>query len=407
MKQGRILNYIKMIVVLAVSILCSMPVFAEDTSIGYINDSRFLTGQYIFDTSSQVRSPGGPDMLQLAAAAGETSEGVQTSKDGEPDKAGSAKCAKFTDDPNADVGDIIRAGCKPTLAQMSTLMNNPVGNVAMWWNQFDTYRLKNPKTNNTDHKENYMGILQWPQAITSHWNLVNRVVYNVPSVPIDQDKVDDFGSMQGNFTPPSNFKPDPDPDLQDIFGGRTTGFGDMFYVGLFSPKKPTKMGDGNFVWGLGFDVGFPTASEDVLGSGKYSVGPSALGVYLGPKWKIGSLVQHYSSYAGDNDRSDVNLTNWQYFYYYAITPTLNIGAAPNIIANWQQNGDDKFTVPVGMGVNTTVNFGKVPVRLGVEGYYSVIQPDDVPGTEWNIRFFAIAAIPSALFKWMGTPLFGD
>ena len=162
MKQGRILNYIKMIVVLAVSILCSMPVFAGDTSIGYINDSRFLTGQYIFDTSSQVRSPGGPDMLQLAAAAGETSEGVQTSKDGEPEKAGSAKCAKFTDDPNADVGDIIRAGCKPTLAQMSTLMNNPVGNVAMWWNQFDTYRLKNPKTNKTDHKENYMGIVQWP-----------------------------------------------------------------------------------------------------------------------------------------------------------------------------------------------------------------------------------------------------
>jgi len=163
------------------------------------------------------------------------------------------------------------------------------------------------------------------------------------------------------------------------------------------------MGKGNFVWGLGFDAGFPTASKDVLGSEKYTAGPSALGVYLGPKWKVGSLAQHYWSYAGDSDRSDVNMTNLQYFYYYAITPTLNIGAGPNIIANWEQKGDDRFTVPVGLGVNTTVNFGKVPVRFGLEFHKSVIKPDDVPGSDYDVRFYVIPAVPSALFKWMGKP----
>jgi hypothetical protein len=42
----------------------------------------------------------------------------------------------------------------------------------------------------------------------------------------------------------------------------------------------------------------------------------------------------------------------------------------------------------------------MPVRLGAEVHYSVIQPDDVVGQEWNFRFYVIPAIPSALFKWM-------
>ncbi|MGB5405248.1 MAG: hypothetical protein WBN08_02700 [Thiogranum sp.] len=350
------------------------------------------------------------DYIKFAAIAVVLGSGIFTASfvaaadSSKSDDPPSADCAKFAGDPNTNVGDIIRAGCKPTLAQMSALMDNPVGNVAMWWNQVDYYGLENPKFNKSDHKTNYMGIIQWPQALNSNWNLINRVVYNVTRSPIDDDKVDDFGSTQGGLLPPSNFgRQSP----LDVFGGSTTGLGDSYYVGLVSPKKPLKMGKGNLVWGLGFDAGFPTASKDVLGSEKYTAGPSALGVYLGPKWKVGSLAQHYWSYAGDSDRSDVNLTNLQYFYYYSITPTINIGAAPNIIANWEQRGDDRFTVPVGLGINTTVNFGKVPVRFGLEFHKSVIKPDDVPGSDYDIRFFIIPAVPSALFKWMEKPLFGD
>jgi len=76
----------------------------------------------------------------------------------------------------------------------------------------------------------------------------------------------------------------------DVFGGSTSGLSDSYYVVLVSPKKRVKMGKGNFVWGVGVDAGFPTASKDVLGSEKYTAGPSALGVYLGPKWKVGSLA---------------------------------------------------------------------------------------------------------------------
>ncbi len=310
----------------------------------------------------------------------------------------SAQCLEFKRDLHADLGDVLRAGCEPTLAQMSALMDNPVGNVAMLFTQIDFTHMENQANGETADKYNYMGIAQFPKGLSADWNLINRVVWNVTSMPIDSDKIDDFGTGPGGeILPPSGSPPAP----LDLFDGRTTGFGDMYYVGLFSPKEPIKLeGGANVVWGAGFDLGFPTASDDLLGTGRWTAGPSALGVYLGPKWKLGALVQQYWDFAGDDDRDDVSLTNLQYLWYYSLDSTTSIGAAPNVIANWEQSSGNKWTVPVGIGINKTVQFGKVPVRLGVEMHYSVIQPDDVPSAEWNLRFYIIPAAPSALFKWM-------
>jgi hypothetical protein len=341
----------------------------------------------------------GPDYLQLAQTDTESpGEGA-----GEPL---SPECAKFAKDPDADVGDIIRAGCQPTTAQMSALMDNPLGNVAMLFTQFDFTLMSNPTNDKTANKVNYMGIAQFPKGISENWNIINRVVWNVPSMPLDQDKIDAaqdrarrrYGSGEGPIVlPPADSGIAP----IDLFDGRTTGFGDMYYNGLFAPKKGYKTKSGaSLLWGLGFDLGFPTASEDILGTGKYLAGPSALGVYMGPKWKVGALVQQYWDYAGDDDRDDVSLMNLQYFIFYSLDDVTSIGAAPNIIANWEQSSGNKWTVPIGLGISRTFQIGKAPVRFGLEAHYSVIQPDDVAGAEWNIRFYVIPAAPSALFKWM-------
>jgi hypothetical protein len=324
-----------------------------------------------------------------------------TEKDDE--KAISSQCATFAKDPHADLGEVLRAGCEPTLAQMSKLMDNPLGNVAMFINQFDVYEMEEPKTGTTAIKSGYTGILQFPKGISEDWNIINRVVFTVPSMPLDQDKLDqaaapeNFGEGQGPVLPPSRGAVLP----IDTFDGRTTGFGDMYYVGLFSPKEGVKHeGGGTSVWGIGFDTGFPTATEDILGTGKFTAGPSALYAYMGPKWKIGGLLQHYWDYAGEDDRDHVTMSNLQYFLYYSVTDTTSIGAGPNIIANWAQTSDNVWTVPVGIGANTTVNLGKLPVRFAFEVHYSVVKPDDEVGAEWDYRFMVIPAVPSALFKWM-------
>ncbi len=209
----------------------------------------------------------------------------------------SPECIEWRKDLDADIGMMLRAGCQPTIGQMSALMDNPLGNVAMLFTQFDYTRLENPAFDKGDYKYNYMGIAQFPKGLGKNWNLINRVVWNVPSMPVDQDKIDDardrlerqLGSGEGPIVlPPTDTEIAP----LDLFSGRTTGFGDMYYVGLFSPKKGYKLESGaNLLWGLGFDLGFPTATEDILGTGKWLAGPSGLGVYMGPKWKIGGLIQ--------------------------------------------------------------------------------------------------------------------
>ena len=299
----------------------------------------------------------------------------------------------------------MRAGCKPSIGQMAALMDNPLGNVAMLFTQFDFYVKKEPISGREDTQYNYMGIAQFPKKLNKNWNLINRVIWNVGSVPLDFDSNDSgFGGSPGDGTtlpPPEDFPPGVGMPLPiDLFRGRTTGFGDMMYVGLFSPSATKKIGAGNFTWGAGFDVGLPTASEDFLGTGKWTGGPTGLAVYMGPKWKIGGLLTHFTDFAGDSDRADVNLTNLQYFLFYSLNDTTAIGMAPNIICNWEQSSGNKCTVPIGLGFVTTANIGKVPFRFGAEFHYSIIQPDDVLSTKWNFRFYVIPAAPSALFGWM-------
>jgi hypothetical protein len=337
-------------------------------------------------------------------SAADTGQSNATNPDG-ADIPLSPECAAFAADKDAELGDVLHAGCKPTLAQMSALMDNPLGNVAMLFLQYDQYHVTRDDLNESENQSNFMTLLQFPKGLGKNWNLINRVVFNIASVPIDQDKIDAGAPTDPPACPPppGGGPPTCNPEALlpvNLYPGRTTGLGDSYYVGLFSPKVPIDMGQGKFVWGAGFDALFPTASEDVLGVGKWAAGPSALGVYLGPRFKGGALWQQYFSFAGSDNRGDVNLTNLQYFYMWGLSDTLSIGAAPNIIINWEADGTDRFTIPVGLGLNKTVQFGKIPVRLGFEVYYSVWKPNNVASTEWNLRFYAIPAAPSALFGWM-------
>ncbi len=55
---------------------------------------------------------------------------------------------------------------------------------------------------------------------------------------------------------------------------------------------------------------------------------------------------------------------------------------------------------MGIGINRTFQFGKVPVRIGLEYFKTVVEPDDVVASDWSVRFYVIPAVPSALFSWM-------
>ena len=318
-------------------------------------------------------------------------------------EAMSKECIKMRQDVFGDVGTILAAGCKPSTEQMSRLMDNPLGGVAMWINQLDVMSLDNDSVDrDPETQTNYMGIFQFPKGITKKWNIINRIVYNIPSLPLDQGKIDAAGGMAPSLPPPGEGPGSPPSGILpiDIFGGRTSGFGDMIYLGLLSPKEGIKHGPGQTsVWGVGLGHSFPSASEDILGSGKWSMGPSAIYAYLGQKWKLGALLQSYFSYAGSKARDDVTSLNIQLFYYYSITPTLSIGAGPNIRANFESDSGDQWTVPLGIGVGYTLNIGKMPVRFMVEYHGSVLRPNTI-GTTHDVRFLVIPAVPAGLIPFL-------
>src|SRR5262245_197779 len=62
---------------------------------------------------------------------------------------------------------------------------------------------------------------------------------------------------------------------------------------------------------IGAASSFPTASDDILGNGKYTVGPiMATGRFL-PRWEsfLFGVFTHQVSAGGDPSRADISLTN--------------------------------------------------------------------------------------------------
>jgi hypothetical protein len=132
-----------------------------------------------------------------------------------------------------------------------------------------------------------------------------------------------------------------------------------------------------------------------------------LAAHVGPPggWIFGAIAQHWWSYAGDDHRADVNLTDIQYMLFYRITAQTNIGlGSPNINIDWNANSDNKWTIPIGLGFNTMAKIGKLPVKWGIELHYYVKTPDNF-GPEWNLRVLFSPIIPKPAFS--KKPIFGN
>ena len=190
----------------------------------------------------------------------------------------------------------------------------------------------------------------YPMNLNEKWNLINRLI-----IPIIN-------------------QPELVPGMGDEFG-----LGDIQYQGYLSPAKPGKV-----VWGVGPVLSFPTASDEVLGTEQWSAGPGAVVLTIRGPWVIGALINNIWSFAGDDDRADVNQGLLQYFINYNFPGGLYLTTAPIITANWEADSDNMWTVPFGGGIGKILRIGKLPINTQVAAYYNVEHPDN--GPEWQARF---------------------
>lgn len=161
--------------------------------------------------------------------------------------------------------------------------------------------------------------------------------------------------------------------------GSEFGFGDINHTTWLSPAKQSK-----FIWGLGPVILLPTATDDVLGSDQWGLGPSFVGLTMPGNWVVGGLVNNVWSVAGDDDEPEVNFLTFQYFANYNFDRGWYLTFAPIITADWEAPSDQRWIVPVGGGFGKISRIGKMPINHSYQLYYNVEHPDI--GPDWQFRF---------------------
>jgi hypothetical protein len=157
------------------------------------------------------------------------------------------------------------------------------------------------------------------------------------------------------------------------------GLGDINPSFFLSPAK-----SGKIIWGIGPTFTFPTASDPLLGAGKWSLGPAVVVLTIQGQWVVGALANQQWSYAGWGDK-DVSAMLIQPFINYNLPHGWYLSSAPIITANWKASADERWTVPIGGGIGKIVRLGKLPVNLQLQAFYNVVSPKEF-GPDWQLRF---------------------
>ena len=155
------------------------------------------------------------------------------------------------------------------------------------------------------------------------------------------------------------------------------GLGDIALVPYYVPDMTAK----TFV-GYGASLGLPTATDDALGSGKWTAGPAVIVAKTGNPVTWGGLVQHVGSYAGDADRGDVNVTTVQPFLTRLLGGGWSATLTSESSCNWDADAD-AWTVPVALGVSKVMAVGGQYLSLALAGAWYAEKPDHVQ--DWDLR----------------------
>ena len=190
----------------------------------------------------------------------------------------------------------------------------------------------------------------YPVAFSNKWVLINRAIIPIETFP-------DFTQSSGSIT----------------------GLGDINYTAWLSPPPS----GGSFTWGFGFVSIWPTATDDILGSGKLSLGPSFVLVNMTEKLMLAAVISDWFSIAGDSEKADVNTFYLQYIITYFLANKWYLSSAPINTANWEAESDQRWTIPIGGGFGKMFKIGNLPVDAQAQAFYYVVKPDG--GPEWQLR----------------------
>lgn len=209
-----------------------------------------------------------------------------------------------------------------------------------------------------------------PMDITDDWDIVWRLIMPVVTVP---------GT-------PSAFNQDGEVSA---FKNGVTGLGDTTLSAFLAPKK-----SGKFIWGAGAIFYLPTASEDLLKTKQWGAGPAFVGLTIDGKWTYGILFMNVWSFGVDSGigGKKIDFLQMQPFVNYNMGDGWFLTTVPFITAKWDEDSDNRWTVPLGGGFGKGFKIGNIPVSATLQAYYNVVSPD-VMGEDWQLRIQAQIFFP--------------
>lgn len=178
-----------------------------------------------------------------------------------------------------------------------------------------------------------------PIKLSSTLNLIARIILPV----ISQDNIFDENTNQ-------------------------SGLSDAVVSGFISPAEPRN----GMVWGAGPVLLVPIATDDLLGTKKFGVGPTALILKQAKGWTYGALVNQIWSVAGDEERADVNQMFLQPFLVYNWKSGAGLGINAEMTQDWETSRMTAFLNPTVSGVT---RLGNQIVSLLVGPRLQVSGPD--------------------------------
>jgi hypothetical protein len=204
-----------------------------------------------------------------------------------------------------------------------------------------------------------------PISISENWNLILRTIVPV----IYQEAL-----VNG---PAARFAP-------NGMGKSHAGLGDTTQSFFFSPKNP----EGGWILGAGPVGYYPTATESELGGGKWGAGPTIVALQQSHGFTYGVLANQIWSFAGQQDRQNINSSFIQPFVSFTTKTYTTFGVNTESTYNWQAN---QATVPMNFTVQQLVKIGGQPIAFQAGYRYYVNKPDG--GPDWGLRFTVTFLFP--------------
>lgn len=168
-------------------------------------------------------------------------------------------------------------------------------------------------------------------------------------------------------------------------GNPVSGLGDFNVFATYLLSDPSAGAQ----FGIGPLLVVPTATNNLLGSGKWQLG-GALVYFNGssPQIQYGGLVTWQASIAGNEDRINTNFLVLQPFGIWQIGSGVYLRTAPLWAFNIE-SGD--YNVPFGLGIGKVIKVGKTVYNIFFEPQYTILhygtgQPEFQLFVGLNIQF---------------------